>query len=125
MSDPQPQPDAPEAAIAMLIELGISDPRALGLDHPGIAALRLAHDQLTEGKPGLAMHTLETELGEPEEPQPIEVGAAAFVLRGRAHEAQGRLYHARIDYDLALKLNPRHAFAAEAMRRLNQPATEE
>ncbi len=121
MSEGNRQTAPGEAVIAVLIEMGISDPRAIGLDHPGIVALCLAHDQLTEGKPGLAMHTLETELGEPGEPQPIEVGAAAFVLRGRAHEAQGRFYHARIDYDLALKLNPRHAFAAEAMQRLNRP----
>ncbi len=101
---------------ALRRELGLSE----GIDHPGVAALLHARQLLAEGKPGLAMHALETELAEPDEPQPMEIGAAAFALRGRAHEAQGRLYHARIDYDLALKMNPRHAFAAEAMRRIDR-----
>ena len=101
---------------ALRRELGLSE----GTDHPGVEALRHAHRLLAEGKPGLAMHALETELAEPDEPQPMEIGAAAFALRGRAHEAQGRLYHARIDYDLALRMNPRHAFAAEAMRRIDR-----
>ena len=80
------------ALFAMLEEVGVANARALGLDHPGIVALCHANRQLEEGNPGLAMHTLEVELGEPDTPMPIEVGAAAFVLRGKAHEAQDRAY---------------------------------
>ncbi len=109
-----------EDLFAMLDEMGVRSARALGLDHPGVVALCDAHRQLEAGQPGLAMHTLEVELGEPETPQPIEIGAAAFVLRGKAHEAQGRAYHARIDYDLALKMLPNLPFASEAMRRIDR-----
>ena len=70
--------------------------------------------------PGLAMHTLEVELGEPDTPMPIEVGAAAFVLRGKAHEAQDRAYHARIDYEYALKMRANIPFASEAIRRIDR-----
>ena len=114
--------DAREAAFAMLEELGVAGARALGLDHPGVAALRHAHAQLEAGQPGLAMHTLEVELGEPDSPQPMEIGAAAFVLRGKAHEAQDRAYHARIDYEYALKMRPGIPFAAEAIRRIDARA---
>tara|TARA_Y100000588_G_scaffold391059_1_gene498526 strand:- start:1883 stop:2248 length:366 start_codon:yes stop_codon:yes gene_type:complete len=109
-----------EVLFAVLVELGVTNARTLGLDHPGITALCDAHRQLENGKPGLAMHTLEVELGEPETPMPIEVGAAAFVLRGKAHEAQNRAYHARIDYEYALKMRPNLPFATEAIRRIDR-----
>ena len=109
-----------EALFAMLAEVGVANARALGLDHPGVAALCDAHRQLEEGQPGLAMHTLEVELGEPETPMPIEIGAAAFVLRGKAHEAQDRAYHARIDYEYALKMRAGIPFASEAIRRIDR-----
>jgi hypothetical protein len=112
--------DDTEAAFAMLEELGVANARALGLDHPGLVALRDADRQLQEGQPGLAMHTLEVELGEPETPMPIEIGAAAFVLRGKAHEAQDRSYHARIDYEYALKMRPDIPYASDAIRRIDR-----
>ncbi len=112
--------DESEALFAVLVELGVTNARALGLDHPGVVALCDAHRQLEEGQPGLAMHTLEVELGEPESPMPIEVGAAAFVLRGKAHEAQDRSYHARIDYEYALKMRANIPFASEAIRRIDR-----
>ncbi len=112
--------DESEALFAVLVELGVTNARALGLDHPGVVALCDAHRQLEEGQPGLAMHTLEVELGEPETPMPIEVGAAAFVLRGKAHEAQDRAYHARIDYEYALKMRANIPFASEAIRRIDR-----
>ena len=68
------------------------------------------------------MHTLEVELGEPDTPQPMEIGAAAFVLRGKAHEAQDRTYHARIDYEYALKMRPNIPYASEAIRRIDRRA---
>lgn len=120
MSDADQGIDDGEAAFAMLEELGVTNARALGLDHPGVAALRHANRQLEEGQPGLAMHTLEVELGEPDTPQPMEIGAAAFVLRGKAHEAQDRAYHARIDYEYALKMRPNIAYASEAIRRIDR-----
>ncbi len=120
MSDADQGIDDGEAAFAMLEELGVTNARALGLDHPGVAALRHANRQLEEGQPGLAMHTLEVELGEPETPMPMEIGAAAFVLRGKAHEAQDRAYHARIDYEYALKMRPNIAYASEAIRRIDR-----
>ena len=120
MSDADPGIDDGEAVFAMLEELGVTNARALGLDHPGVAALRHANRQLEEGQPGLAMHTLEVELGEPETPMPMEIGAAAFVLRGKAHEAQDRAYHARIDYEYALKMRPNIAYASEAIRRIDR-----
>ena len=112
--------DDSEGLFAMLAELGVANARALGLDHPGVEALCHANRQLEDGKPGLAMHTLEVELGEPETPMPIEVGAAAFVLRGKAHEAQDRAYHARIDYEYALKMRANIPFASEAIRRIDR-----
>ena len=120
MSDAEQGIDDGEAVFAMLEELGVTNARALGLDHPGVAALRHANRQLEEGQPGLAMHTLEVELGEPETPMPMEIGAAAFVLRGKAHEAQDRAYHARIDYEYALKMRPNIAYASEAIRRIDR-----
>ncbi len=111
-----------EAVFAMLEELGVTTARELGLDHPGVVALCDAQRQLDEGKPGLAMHTLEVELGEPDTPQPMEIGAAAFVLRGKAHEAQDRTYHARIDYEYALKMRPNIPYASEAIRRIDRRA---
>ena len=120
MSDADQGIDDGEAVFAMLEELGVTNARALGLDHPGVAALRHANRQLEEGQPGLAMHTLEVELGEPETPMPMEIGAAAFVLRGKAHEAQDRAYHARIDYEYALKMRPNIAYASEAIRRIDR-----
>lgn len=120
MSDADQGTGDSEAVFAMLEELGVANARALGLDHPGVLALRDANQQLEEGQPGLAMHTLEVELGEPETPMPIEVGAAAFVLRGKAHEAQDRAYHARIDYEYALKMRPNIPFASEAIRRIDR-----
>lgn len=112
--------DDSEAVFAMLEELGVTNARALGLEHPGVVALRDADRQLQEGQPGLAMHTLEVELGEPDTPMPMEIGAAAFVLRGKAHEAQDRAYHARIDYEYALKMRPNIPFASEAIRRIDR-----
>ncbi len=120
MSDADHGSDDSEAVFAMLEELGVTTARELGLDHPGVVALRDADRQLQEGQPGLAMHTLEVELGEPETPMPIEVGAAAFVLRGKAHEAQDRAYHARIDYEYALKMRPNIPYASEAIRRIDR-----
>ncbi len=120
MSDTDSGIDESEALFAVLVELGVTNARALGLDHPGVVALCDAHRQLEEGQPGLAMHTLEVELGEPETPMPIEVGAAAFVLRGKAHEAQDRAYHARIDYEYALKMRANIPFASEAIRRIDR-----
>ncbi|MCY4391366.1 MAG: hypothetical protein OXE43_04845 [Chloroflexi bacterium] len=120
MSDTDSGIDESEALFAVLVELGVTNARALGLDHPGVVALCDAHRQLEEGQPGLAMHTLEVELGEPESPMPIEVGAAAFVLRGKAHEAQDRAYHARIDYEYALKMRANIPFASEAIRRIDR-----
>ena len=120
MSDADQGIDDGEAVFAMLEELGVTNARALGLDHPGVAALRHANRQLEEGQPGLAMHTLEVELGEPDTPQPMEIGAAAFVLRGKAHEAQDRAYHARIDYEYALKMRANIPYAIEAIRRIDR-----
>jgi len=120
VSDTDSGIDESEALFAVLVELGVTNARALGLDHPGVVALCDAHRQLEEGQPGLAMHTLEVELGEPESPMPIEVGAAAFVLRGKAHEAQDRAYHARIDYEYALKMRANIPFASEAIRRIDR-----
>ena len=120
MSDTDPEAQDSEAVFAMLEELGVASARTLGLDHPGVVALCDANRQLEEGQPGLAMHTLEVELGEPETPMPIEVGAAAFVLRGKAHEAQDRAYHARIDYEYALKMRPDIPFASDAIRRIDR-----
>ncbi len=120
MSEADRGVDESEALFAVLVELGVTNARALGLDHPGVVALCDAHRQLEEGQPGLAMHTLEVELGEPESPMPIEVGAAAFVLRGKAHEAQDRAYHARIDYEYALKMRANIPFASEAIRRIDR-----
>ena len=120
MSEADRGVDESEALFAVLVELGVTNARALGLDHPGVVALCDAHRQLEEGQPGLAMHTLEVELGEPETPMPIEVGAAAFVLRGKAHEAQDRAYHARIDYEYALKMRANIPFASEAIRRIDR-----
>ncbi len=119
MSDADQAQDS-EAVFAMLAELGVTTARELGLDHPGVVALCDAQRQLDEGKPGLAMHTLEVELGEPDTPQPMEIGAAAFVLRGKAHEAQDRTYHARIDYEYALKMRPNIPYASEAIRRIDR-----
>ncbi|MXY72001.1 MAG: hypothetical protein F4Y97_03055 [Dehalococcoidia bacterium] len=109
-----------EAVFAMLEELGVANARALGLEHPGVVALCDANQQLEDGEPGLAMHTLEVELGEPDTPMPMEIGAAAFVLRGKAHEAQDRAYHARIDYEYALKMRPNIPYASEAIRRIDR-----
>ena len=120
MSEADRGVDESEALFAVLVELGVTNARTLGLDHPGVVALCDAHRQLEEGQPGLAMHTLEVELGEPETPMPIEVGAAAFVLRGKAHEAQDRSYHARIDYEYALKMRANIPFASEAIRRIDR-----
>lgn len=120
MSEENRGVDESEALFTVLVELGVTNARALGLDHPGVVALCDAHRQLEEGQPGLAMHTLEVELGEPETPMPIEVGAAAFVLRGKAHEAQDRAYHARIDYEYALKMRANIPFASEAIRRIDR-----
>ena len=120
MSDADRGIDDSEAVFAMLEELGVTNARALGLDHPGVVALYDANQQLEDGQPGLAMHTLEVELGEPDTPMPMEIGAAAFVLRGKAHEAQDRAYHARIDYEYALKMRPDIPFASEAIRRIDR-----
>ena len=120
MSDADQGTQDSEAVFAMLEELGVASARTLGLDHPGVVALCDANRQLEEGQPGLAMHTLEVELGEPETPMPIEIGAAAFVLRGKAHEAQDRAYHARIDYEYALKMRPDIPFASDAIRRIDR-----
>ena len=120
MDDADRGPDESEAVFAMLEELGVINARELGLEHVGVVALCDAHRHLDEGKPGLAMHTLEVELGEPETPMPIEIGAAAFVLRGKAHEAQDRAYHARIDYEYALKMRSNIPFASEAIRRIDR-----
>ena len=120
MSDADHGSGESEAVFAMLEELGVTTARELGLDHPGVVALCDAQRQLDEGKPGLAMHTLEVELGEPDTPQPMEIGAAAFVLRGKPHEAQDRTYHARIDYEYALKMRPNIPYASEAIRRIDR-----
>lgn len=120
MSDAEQGTPDSEAVFAMLEELGVASARTLGLDHPGVAALCDANRQLEEGQPGLAMHTLEVELGEPDSPQPMEIGAAAFVLRGKAHEAQDRAYHARIDYEYALKMRANIPYAIEAIRRIDR-----
>ncbi len=120
MSDADQGTRDSDAVFTMLEELGVTNARALGLDHPGVVALCDANQQLEDGQPGLAMHTLEVELGEPETPMPIEVGAAAFVLRGKAHEAQDRAYHARIDYEYALKMRPNIPYASEAIRRIDR-----
>ena len=120
MDDADRGPDEGEALFAMLEEVGVTNARELGLEHPGVVALCDAHRHLENGKPGLAMHTLEVELGEPETPMPIEIGAAAFVVRGKAHEAQDRAYHARIDYEYALKMRPNISFASEAIRRIDR-----
>ncbi|MXX18300.1 MAG: hypothetical protein F4X03_13250 [Dehalococcoidia bacterium] len=120
MSDADQGAGDSEAVFAMLEELGVTNARELGLDHPGVVALLDASQQLDEGQPGLAMHTLEVELGEPDTPMPMEVGAAAFVLRGKAHEAQDRAYHARIDYEYALKMRPNIPYASEAIRRIDR-----
>ncbi|MXW25601.1 MAG: hypothetical protein F4Z77_04775 [Dehalococcoidia bacterium] len=120
MSDADQGTGDSEAVFAMLEELGVVSARTLGLDHPGVVALCDANRQLEEGQPGLAMHTLEVELGEPDSPQPMEIGAAAFVLRGKAHEAQDRAYHARIDYEYALKMRANIPYAIEAIRRIDQ-----
>ena len=120
MNDADRGMEESEAVFAMLAELGVASARELGLDHPGVVALCDAQRQLDEGKPGLAMHTLEVELGEPDSPQPMEIGAAAFVLRGKAHEAQDRAYHARIDYEYALKMRPNIPYATEAIRRIDR-----
>lgn len=122
MSDADHGSGESEAVFAMLEELGVTTARELGLEHPGVVALCDAQRQLDEGKPGLAMHTLEVELGEPDTPQPMEIGAAAFVLRGKAHEAQDRTYHARIDYEYALKMRPNIPYASEAIRRIDRRA---
>ncbi len=120
MDDADRGPDESEELFAMLEEVGVTNARELGLEHPGVVALCDAHHHLENGKPGLAMHTLEVELGEPETPMPIEIGAAAFVVRGKAHEAQDRAYHARIDYEYALKMRPNISFASEAIRRIDR-----
>ncbi|MXZ88082.1 MAG: hypothetical protein F4081_09375 [Dehalococcoidia bacterium] len=120
MSDADQGTGDSEAVFAMLEELGVVSARTLGLDHPGVVALCDANRQLEEGRPGLAMHTLEVELGEPDSPQPMEIGAAAFVLRGKAHEAQDRAYHARIDYEYALKMRANIPYAIEAIRRIDR-----
>ncbi|MDE2669340.1 MAG: hypothetical protein OXI51_06760 [Chloroflexota bacterium] len=120
MSDSDRGTDDSEPVFAMLEELGVTNARALGLEHPGVVALCDANQQLEDGQPGLAMHTLEVELGEPDTPMPMEIGAAAFVLRGKAHEAQDRAYHARIDYEYALKMRPNIPYASEAIRRIDR-----
>ncbi|MYH67221.1 MAG: hypothetical protein F4152_01190 [Dehalococcoidia bacterium] len=120
MSDADQGTGDSEAVFTMLEELGVVSARTLGLDHPGVVALCDANRQLEEGQPGLAMHTLEVELGEPDSPQPMEIGAAAFVLRGKAHEAQDRAYHARIDYEYALKMRANIPYAIEAIRRIDR-----
>ena len=120
MSDADRGTDDSEAVFAMLEALGVTNARALGLEHPGVVALCDANQQLEDGQPGLAMHTLEVELGEPDTPMPMEIGAAAFVLRGKAHEAQDRAYHARIDYEYALKMRPNIPYASEAIRRIDR-----
>ncbi len=120
MSDADQGARDSEAVFAMLDELGVTNARALGLEHPGVVALCDANQQLEDGQPGLAMHTLEVELGEPDTPMPMEIGAAAFVLRGKAHEAQDRAYHARIDYEYALKMRPNIPYASEAIRRIDR-----
>ena len=120
MSDADRGTDDSEAVFAMLEGLGVANARALGLEHPGVVALCDANQQLEDGEPGLAMHTLEVELGEPDTPMPMEIGAAAFVLRGEAHEAQDRSYHARIDYEYALKMRPNIPFASEAIQRIDR-----
>ena len=120
MSDADQGAGDSEAVFAMLEALGVTNARALGLEHPGVVALCDANQQLEDGEPGLAMHTLEVELGEPDTPMPMEIGAAAFVLRGKAHEAQDRAYHARIDYEYALKMRPNIPYASEAIRRIDR-----
>ena len=120
MPDSEQPVTSGEELTELLVSLGISDPSALAPDDPVIEALCLAHRQLEDGEPGLAMHTIESELAEPEGPQTREMGAAGFVLRARAHEAQGRPYNAKLDYEMALNLNPTHPYAGDAMRRLNK-----
>ena len=117
-----------EARDTVLASLGVSldwhAPDPAWAEHHEAAkdAIFQAHAEIEQGQPGLAIHTLDTELGEAEQPRTLDIGAAAFFLRGRAHEAQGRDYHARIDYELALKLQPAHQLAHEALQRLNRPA---
>lgn len=123
MSESEQPAISGDQLLAVLADLGIGDTRRVSVDAPIIEALCLAHQQLEEGEPGLAMNTLESELAEPEGPQTLEMGAAAFVLRGRAHEAQGRPYNAKLDYEMALNLNPTHPSATEALSRLNRPTS--
>ena len=120
MSDADQGTQDSEAVFAMLEELGVVSARTLGLDHPGVVALCDANRQLEEGQPGLAMHTLEVELGRAGLAPADGDRGSRVRAAGKAHEAQDRAYHARIDYEYALKMRANIPYAIEAIRRIDR-----
>ncbi len=115
-----------ETMFAVLAEYGIplemsaGDPGAALTTGVAKAGIYHAHVAIGEGRPGEAIEHVDAVLDDPALRHPAHgaVAAAAFAVRGRAHEANGHPIPARVAYEQAVALNPSCRPAADALTRL-------